>query len=79
MQTDPIARVPSLPAVGGVPREGPRSRGGRAFADTLRQDGAPPGDGQDPPAAGEAPPPLESDAAAIRKTGDGALHVDVLV
>jgi len=79
MQTDAIVRVPSLPVVGGVPREGRRSRGGRTFADTMKQDGPADHGEADSAAAGEAPPALESDGAAIRKTVDGERHVDVVV
>ena len=79
MQTDAIVRVPSLPVVGAVPREGQRSRGGRTFADTLKQDGPPNEGASERSAAAEAPPVLESDGTAIRKTGDGERHVDVVV
>ena len=84
MQTDPIVRIPSLPMVTGVTKEGQRQPGGRSFADTMRRhDGEPEaaagaaagsGAGADEPMA-----PLESDGATIRKSSDGALHVDVLV
>lgn len=88
MQTDPIVRIPSLPMVTGVTKEGQRQPGGRSFADTMRRhDGEPEGSagaaagaaagsgaGADEPMA-----PLESDGATIRKSSDGALHVDVLV
>ena len=82
MQTDSIVPIPSLPIVKSVAREGQRQPGKRSFADDLRQRDARAGAGDPAPAAAPedaTTPPLESRGPAIRKSGDGALHVDVVV